>query len=259
MKYILKTIALLLIISCTSKFDTGMEYYYNNDFSKARSNFNTILKESPDYEKAQTQIAIIDSIIFFEDSISQFNKVNKLIKDSIQLYKKELALDSANIYYYQSELSLLKIYEPGSFYTIPSIFDEEQKLQDFRQILINIKNSDEPKIHKLYASYKNVLLAKQRKYYPIFRNSYCKQSKEVLWIDDIESRCIGRYNTTLEIISSELVSNRNKKQYSDQLYKGLRTLRFKRLNLKWYKDESGYTYYKIDSRSDTDIEFDKFD
>lgn len=100
---------------------------------------------------------------------------------------------------------------------------------------------------------KKALSNYQVKLLPKMRNSYAKAAKEKLWRSNIEVAILGSNNTTLQFTGGSLASNANKEDFMKAMNEMVNELRFKKINLKWYEYDDEYTYYKLDTKSDSEL------
>jgi hypothetical protein len=100
------------------------------------------------------------------------------------------------------------------------------------------------------AKLKKLLIARQKKDFPILRKNYIKWADAKAWENDMEIRGRG---TTIEYVWGRFASNKNIKEFQDNSHDLLTKLRFKRAIYKWYKGQDDYTYYDMDSKGDGEL------
>jgi hypothetical protein len=110
--------------------------------------------------------------------------------------------------------------------------EEVRKLsQTLRQKVVNLQIAEFPKMRKEVAD----LLDKK------------------LWENDIEVRCIGNKNTTIDFIGGYFAANKNIKQTQISLHDIFHNFRFKRTQYRWIPSADEYTYYPVDSPDDSEL------
>jgi hypothetical protein len=100
---------------------------------------------------------------------------------------------------------------------------------------------------------KKVIGEYQSKLLPKMRNSYAKTAKDKLWRSNIDVSILGNRNTTLQFTGGSLASNANKEDFMKAMDETVNDLRFKKINMKWFKYDDEYTYYTLKTKQDSDI------
>jgi hypothetical protein len=77
--------------------------------------------------------------------------------------------------------------------------------------------------------------------------------RNALWEADGSSRTIGAGYRTVEFVSGAFAANANIKKIHLDFRETLLKLRFTRVQYKWYKQASEYTYFTLEPPKDTDI------
>jgi len=90
----------------------------------------------------------------------------------------------------------------------------------------------------------------QKKEFPLMRKEYEKLTSSILWEHDVDVKVSGQYNQIIELVGALFAANKNIKDTHLTIIEMLELLRFDRVNYKWYKYDSEYTYYDIDSVED---------
>lgn len=88
---------------------------------------------------------------------------------------------------------------------------------------------------------------------PLFRKTLANELKDKLWENDIDVILSGSRNDILTFIGGTFVANKNKQEFTDAFVKNNSQFRFKRLNYKWIKSESEFTYYDLNSKKDSEL------
>lgn len=102
-------------------------------------------------------------------------------------------------------------------------------------------------------SYRKKISEMQNKALPTLRDAYGPAMREALWEVDGEAKTKGTGFRTVEFINAAFAANRNIKTANDDLMPTLMKLRFTRAEYKWYRGESGFTYYNLPAPKDGDI------
>ena len=89
--------------------------------------------------------------------------------------------------------------------------------------------------------------------FPKLRARYYELVKNKLWEHDVTVSIHGERNTVLNLTAAYFASNGNIKYTQETLTDMLKSLRFKRINYRWYEGEDDYTYYEIDSPKDSEV------
>ncbi len=85
---------------------------------------------------------------------------------------------------------------------------------------------------------------------PAIRKQWATSVDRAMWENNIDVKCFGAGNRTLEFVGGTFASNANIKDFQTTLSDGLHTLRFKRVNYRWYDGADEYQYYTIESKQD---------
>jgi hypothetical protein len=115
----------------------------------------------------------------------------------------------------------------------------------------NNKSNTDARVLKALNLLSQKLITAQKFIYPITRKLYTKHLHTKLWENDISVEHSG---TTITFTGGSLASNKNKKDLYSSVNELLRKFRFKRANFKWFKYDDQYTYWTIDSPTDTKID-----
>lgn len=110
----------------------------------------------------------------------------------------------------------------------------------------NLSNFDLPQSKEL----KKKLISLQKKEFPLLRKAFGEIMKDVLWEENIDVEVSG---TTITLISGIYADNKAIKLSQEKLSEILGKFRYKRINYKWYKYDEDYSYYKINSKMDSEI------
>ena len=108
----------------------------------------------------------------------------------------------------------------------------------------------DPKALKIAKAAKSKIIAMQIKWFPKLRKAYAEKCKILLWENDIT---VEQNGTTLTFIGGIFATNANKRDFQEKLRSNLNSLRFKRINYKWIRDDDNYTYYKLSNFKDNEL------
>lgn len=113
------------------------------------------------------------------------------------------------------------------------------------------KNKEHDKLsRKIFAQLKKV----QKKEFPVLRKAFVNELRETVWEYDIYATISGSNSTILTMTSHVFASNGNIKSYFGEMSELLTSLKFKQARFKWYKDQSDYKYYNVESKPDDYLE-----
>jgi hypothetical protein len=116
------------------------------------------------------------------------------------------------------------------------------------------KQSTDKEVIKLTNELEKKVIASQVKNFPKIRKAYHEFVKNKLWENDVYVDVSGSGNTILKFTGGFFAANKNIKTTQEALQEMLTLLRFKQTQYTWYKGQDEYTYYKIESPKDTEIE-----
>lgn len=102
-------------------------------------------------------------------------------------------------------------------------------------------------------TYKKAISKKQAEALPILRDLYGPAMRKQLWEVDGKAKTFGNKFKTIEIISGAFAANRNIKSTHETLHPTLSMLRFTRAQYKWLDANVEYSYYTMETPSDTDL------
>ncbi len=115
------------------------------------------------------------------------------------------------------------------------------------------KNSSVDSVKKSAAKLETSLVEFQKKEFANLRKTYCKIAKEKLWEENVDVKSIGSSYSTIEFSGVYFASNKNIKKTQETIQEIVRRLRFKKVNYKWYKGASEYTYYNLETPNDSKL------
>jgi len=91
----------------------------------------------------------------------------------------------------------------------------------------------------------------QSKEFPILRKAYANIAKNLMWENDIDVSISGNKNNILTMVGGAFATNKNIKTIQESMIDMLSKLRFKKTIYKWYSGASEFTYFDIESPSDS--------
>ena len=121
------------------------------------------------------------------------------------------------------------------------------------QIIEEALEYDDVEVQNLANNLKSKVQNLQKREFPKLRKAYKEAIYKNLWIEDIETSILGNGNTTLQFTGGIFASNKNKQEFQDALNEILHSLRFKRINYKWYEYDDEYTYYTLKTPKDNEL------
>lgn len=124
----------------------------------------------------------------------------------------------------------------------------------YASIINEGKQSPDKEILALTAVLEKKVVASQVKNFPKIQKSYYEFVKNNLWENDVYVDVSGIDNTVLKFTGGYFVTNKNIKKTQEAIYEMLTLLRFKQTQYAWYKGQDKYTYYKIETPKDAEIQ-----
>ena len=111
---------------------------------------------------------------------------------------------------------------------------------------------DDAQIQKLSEELKNRVAKLQVSEFPKMRAEYVKISAKELWRNDIDVYASGgRTKKYINLTGGMFAANANKQDFQNQIHEVLQLFRFKQARYRWYKGDTEYTYWDIDSKDDS--------
>lgn len=90
----------------------------------------------------------------------------------------------------------------------------------------------------------------QKKHYPMMRDRLGPLMRDKMWEHNIEVKTIGVGYRRIVLSGGYFASNMNIKNTQESLGTMLSDYRFKRVDYKWYKDASEWTYFDLKNKDD---------
>lgn len=118
------------------------------------------------------------------------------------------------------------------------------------QMYYKYQNSKNPEILKKIEELKKETKKLQVSKLPIMRKIHVKELGKKLWRSNIDVIDKG---TTVELIGGVFANNANKEDFYKEMGHLFYNLRFKRVNMKWYKYDEEYTYYETGAKKDDEL------
>jgi hypothetical protein len=98
---------------------------------------------------------------------------------------------------------------------------------------------------------RTLLISRQRQTFPLMRKSAGRLLGKKLWEADVEVSTFGAQSSTVQFVAGEFAANRNIQKAQDAIFPMLVRLRFKKSQYRWIPSADKFTYYTIDSPSDS--------
>lgn len=121
-----------------------------------------------------------------------------------------------------------------------SVDDVLNKLDEYDLLKIQLKTLDSINVNQ--QSIVDQLLKDEPKIKAYMRKAYCNNLDDRLWEHDMDAKCSG---TTITLIGSLFVRNKNIKEYQTGIRDVLKGLGFKKVIYKAYEGQSEYTYFDL--------------
>jgi hypothetical protein len=115
------------------------------------------------------------------------------------------------------------------------------------------KESSDKEVLQLTAELEKKVIASQQKNFPKLRKAYYEFVKDKLWENDVYVDLSGAGNTVIKFTGGYFAANKNIKTTQEALHEILQLLRFKQTQYRWYKGQDEYTYFTINSNTDSEI------
>ncbi|WP_444243598.1 hypothetical protein ACTZET_06125 [Elizabethkingia anophelis] len=123
----------------------------------------------------------------------------------------------------------------------------------FGQIYSQYENSKDSKVQAKLSELKKTAGKYQSRLLPKMRKTYVNTVKEKLWRSNIDVQSLGGNITTIQFTGGTLANNANKEDLMNTISEMVNNLRFKKVNMKWYKYDDEYTYYDLKNPNDSEI------
>ena len=144
-----------------------------------------------------------------------------------------------------------------------SIYREEvQSIQmeivlfgSWAKTIIEAKDNQNKEVKLLAKELEEKVKLIQVKEFPLLRKAYKEAIYKKLWLEDIETKILGKKNKTIQFTGSLFASNKNKQETQTTLSEVLKQFRFNRVNYKWYEYDDKFTYYEMDVSEDNELVF----
>lgn len=107
---------------------------------------------------------------------------------------------------------------------------------------------------RLGSKVKSQLIKYQTKYFPAFRKNYGELAANKLWEHDVDVSVSGTKAEYITFTGAMFAANKNVKEAFERIEEDLKTFRFKQARFRWYKGQSDYQYYTLESLKDSDLD-----
>jgi hypothetical protein len=120
-------------------------------------------------------------------------------------------------------------------------------------LMYKTNESKDADIKKLYNSLVSEVEKLQAREFPLIRKEYGKVVGKTLWVNDIEVNISGTNNTVITLVGGLFAANKNIAQANEAIKGALKSLRFKRVQYKWYSGASEYNYFDLEPQKDSEL------
>jgi len=227
---------IIFFISCSSDYENGINELNNKNYEQALVYLKRVKNSDSTYNKAQSKIAEIDSLITITKEEKQKEEINNLKE---QLTKEIEGISNFDGKIYRNEISVIQV--------------EAMLFTTWAKLITDNESNKDPEIVKLTKTLKTKLVNLQKIEYPKMRKNYGDVVSKKLWENNITVNAKGIGYTTLEFIGGIFANNKNKQEMQNSLNEILTQLRFKRVNYKWFKNDDEYTYYTMETKKDSEL------
>ncbi|MDR0830037.1 MAG: hypothetical protein LBN95_08005 [Prevotellaceae bacterium] len=238
--------------------DTAKNFYSNGTYRRILT--SKIIKDTIILQKIIDTLQVKENIIYFNISGLTANDEEYAYSMGkvIVVYKNPPKTKGEAIFNRKSEtikveldninLTLKKGIDSDNLNT--TINEITQVCSDFRELVNGTE--DEPKLKSKVQSIKSLISSMQVKAFPMLRKAWAINVKNTLWQHDID---VKYSNTSITLIGGVFAANQNKQDTYESLSPKLHELRFTRINFKWYKYDDEYTYYTLETLSDSYVDY----
>lgn len=115
------------------------------------------------------------------------------------------------------------------------------------------KTNPDPGVKAMAQELERKVSSLQVKEFPLMRKAYGDIVANGVWESNIDVSVFGPANKTMELTAGIFANNKNVKDAHAALGDAFTLYRFTRVNYKWYKYDSEYNYYTIDSKPDNAV------
>lgn len=108
-------------------------------------------------------------------------------------------------------------------------------------------------MRKLATQLQSLLISKQKVALPILRDAYGPALRKALWEEDGSAKTFGAGFRTIDIVHPAFAANRNIKSFHRDTATVLAKLRFTRVNYKWIKNPTEFSYFSLEPPKDSEL------
>jgi len=139
--------------------------------------------------------------------------------------------------------------------SMPALNDRVQKMRSFgKEVFFTQDEAKKDKsLYKLWKQARAMQIKTQVRHYPKMRDRVGPLLRDKMWEHNIEAKTIGRGYTRLVLTGGIFASNMAIKEFQESISIMLHDYRFKRVDYKWMKHASEWTYFSIDSKKDNQL------
>ena len=259
--------------------DQNIKYFEEN---KERILTEMELKiQNGNYKKA---ISIASNYLSLEDG--ELMRMNKKAKDSLVIKQKEekaqavvkakkqkeerlakakLAKEASARKAKEQDISMLKAtigdlkdFKKFNAYKKLSLKQLNTKLQAMRFMgkVINLREArakDDKDMLSIWKKAKKLQIQTQITHYPKMRDALGPLMRKTMWEHNIHVKTIGKGYKRIIFSGGYFASNMNIKKTNESISILLHDYRFKRVDYKWMKSASEWTYYDLDTKKDNEL------
>lgn len=252
------------------KLANSQKYFDEGAYYSAKAELEDIQRNDSLYSKAQKIIKASDSLILIKKKakeIADFKKQKEQrVEDSIKQEKQRIAKEKAEIAERESkrdeqieqlnrEIASIKKGVDFSTYrgTVDALQMELVLFGTWANLIEESEKYEDKEIQKLTKDLKNRVIRLQRSEFPKMRANYAKIFGEKLWRENIKVRANGTGKRYINFTGGLFASNANKEDFQKTISEGLRLYRFKQSRYRWYEGDDEYTYWEMETKSDSEL------
>lgn len=233
-------------IDANANIKNARKLIEQGNYAEAISNLERIEKTDSLFNHAQILLKKADSL----NSLSDEEKLTA-IKLKEENEKKE------NLLKQREQLDReIKSIDDGIEFADGNSIDELQMdivlFASWAKIINEAENSKDDEIKTLGNKLKSKVAELQVREFPNLRKQYAKIVANKMWENDIEVYSNGKGEKYINFTGGIFASNKNKKDFQNQLHEILTMFRFKQSRYRWYKGEDEYTYWSLYEGNDSE-------
>ena len=231
-----------------------------SDEEKAKSSIKTAQTaiEKENYENAISSLEEIDKDNpLFSEAQELLHKADSLNRKRKEAEGKRAEKEEKLKQKEQLEREIASIDDGVDFSTyrgsVESLQMELILFGTWADIITKGENSDNLEIQSLAKRLRPKVIRLQLKEFPKLRDEYAKVVNRNMWENDIDVYANGTGNRYINFSGGIFATNKNKKDFQEQLYEVLTMFRFNQARYRWYKEADKYTYWTMYKGKDSDL------